>query len=175
MADGDFPHVLPHVHEASIDHPLSVQVRHIQPLAHRGTGPVDFADPLLAPRRLVDGVVVAVEPALMLLHLHPPARLQIAERFTVELRPVGDAAAQGSPVDEIERLPELPRGLGVIDVEVAVGRHPDGLDGGEIRADDYGGGEFIRNLDGPDSGPGADVQDPLRWGSGDGSCVQASV
>ena len=69
---GEFRHVLLHVDEASMDHPPSVQVRHIQPLAHHRTGPIDIADPLLAPCRLIDGLVVAVEPAFTLLHLYAP-------------------------------------------------------------------------------------------------------
>lgn len=175
MADGNFPDVLLHVDEASVGHPLSVKVRHVQPLAHRRAGPVDVPDPLLAPRRAFNGIVVAVEPALVLLHLHPPSRLQVLEGFAVELRPIGDASAQSTAVDEVKRIVEGPLGLCVVDVELAVGWHPCRLDGREIRADHHSRGELVCYFDGPDSGPSANVQDPLRGRLGDGSHVQRSV
>ncbi len=175
VADRDLAHVLLDVDEPRVGHPLAMQMRDVQALPDHRARAVDVADPPLTPGGAVDGVVVAVEPALVLLHLHVGAGLEVDEGLAVELGPVSDAAAEGAAVDEVEGLGEGPLALGVVDVELAVGRHPGGLDGREVRADHDGGGELVRNLDRPDACAGADVEDALWGWVSDGSGVQRAV
>lgn len=89
----------------------------------------------------------------------------------VEPEPVVDAAVQHADVHKVKGagLPG-PVELRVVDVELAVGRYPARLDGADVGADDLGGREGVRHVDGPYAGAGADVQDP--GGLVDGCLVQ---
>jgi len=48
------------------------------------------------------------------------------------------------------------------------------LDRGEVIANYGGGGILVSHVDGPDTGAGADVENPV-WGLGDGSEMQCAV
>jgi hypothetical protein len=74
----------------------------------------------------------------------------------------GDRAVYRARVYEVEAALREGPGLGeVIDLELEVGRHIAGLDGGEVRSDDGGGGVEVCKIDGPDSGAGAEIEDAL--------------
>lgn len=87
--------------------------------------------------------------------------------------PVAYGAAQGAHVDKVETLvwTEDPFALGVVDVELCIGRHPGGLDGREVCAKDFAAGVLVRKVDGPYAGAGANVQHSGR-GRRDGGIVQ---
>lgn len=67
-----------------------------------------------------------------------------------------------------------PFGFDVIDLELAVAGYPAGLDGGQVDAGDGGGRIFVGELDGPDSGAGAEVEDGVG-GRGKGAEVKGAV
>lgn len=54
----------------------------------------------------------------------------------------------------------------VVDEEMHVCGHGDGLDGGEVRGLDFGVGELVAELDGPLAGAGAGVEDVFGGGEG---------
>lgn len=82
---------------------------------------------------------------LELLHLDPPAGLEVLVGLPVEAVPVGDAAGHAAAVDEVELVlrGERPVALDVFDVESAVGRHPGRLDRAQVGPDDLGAGELV--------------------------------
>lgn len=71
--------------------------------------------------------------------------------LAVQLRPVPDRAAHAAAVDEVKGVAGsvVPLALDVVDHEDAVGRHPLGLDGAEVAADDFGAGELVGEVEGP--------------------------
>jgi hypothetical protein len=87
-------------------------------------------NPIRGPGRFLHRVIVTVHPRIILLHLQPTTGLEVVERLAVELRPTGRAAAQRSPVYEVElRLSKLPRLFEVVDVEFEILRYVARLDG----------------------------------------------
>jgi len=83
-------------------------------------------------------------------------------------------------VDEVEAAATAFRGVGwwgrvspfgfdVVDLKLAVRRHPAGLDGGEVDAEDGCGRDFVSEFNGPDSGAGTEVEDGVggRWKGGE--------
>ncbi len=64
--------------------------------------------------------------------------------------------------------------LDVVDLELAVGGDPAGLDGGEVHADDGRRGVFVGKFDGPDTCAGAEVEDG-GGGRGQGREVERPV
>lgn len=103
---------------------------------------------------------VAQHHDVVLKVLDPAARDGGAEGLLVERAPVADAAVEAADVDVVEGLGRIrPLELRVFDVEHAVWRHPHGLDGADVGADDLGGRVGVGHVDGPDAGAGADVED----------------
>lgn len=50
-------------------------------------------------------------------------------------------------------------GVRVLDKEADVGGYEGGLDGREVGADDVGRGILVAHLDGPETGPGTNIED----------------
>ena len=72
-------------------------------------------------------------------------------------------------MDEIEFLAKAPFIFAVFDEELTVCRDVGGLDGTKIRPDDACAWMLLGEFDGPDSGPGCDVEDIVKsvhrnWG-----------
>ena len=112
--------------------------------------------------------LVEPEPAVRILET---AR----HRATVDVIELAAArAVRRGPVE----FPLLAR---VVEVEMAVRRHPGRLDGTEVGADDGRLREFVGHFDRPESCPRADVQDTsgggvgVFFGSGEGRLVQGTV
>jgi hypothetical protein len=86
-------------------------------------------------------------------------------RLLVESWPVRHASVQRAQVYEVEIVPlECPVVVEVFNFEADVGWDPVGLDGGEVGADDGGGGEFICEVYGPDAGACSEIKDFLASG-----------
>jgi hypothetical protein len=70
-------------------------------------------------------------------------------------------------VDKVEVVWGIcPFGARVVDFESKVRRRGGVEDGGEVGGGDFGGGEVVCDVDGPESGAGADVED--AFGVSDG-------
>lgn len=64
---------------------------------------------------------------------------------------------------KIKRIARIrPIELRIVEFELQVRRHESRLRGREVRPDDFCGREGVGELDGPDTGAGADVNDLLR-------------
>jgi len=167
-----------HVDEASIHQVLLLVQGLIQALAELLARLIEELQDLLGVRRVVDSIVVRSDRHFVLLHFDPPAGLQVRVNLSAETLPVSDTASHAATADEIKRFarPVRPLALDIVDVELAPGRHPARLDGAEIRADDFGAGELVGKVDGPDAGAGAGakVEDALRL-SDDGCPEEAAV
>lgn len=150
-ADGDLPLVVLDVDEASLAHLLLhlVVTGDLEGTVDLLAGLPEEVAPLLE-----DVALVARHPGVLAARLEvdlgvldPAAGLDVAEGLAVQLAPVVDAAVQVAHVDEVElvRL-EGPVELGVVDLEAAVGRDPAGLHGGDVKAQDFGGGVLVGHI-----------------------------
>ena len=75
---------------------------------------------------------------------------------------------QIAQVDVVERVPlKRPLVLGIVDLELAIRRHPLRLHAGNVGANNGGGRVLVRKVNRPDAGAGADVEHFLHVG-GDG-------
>lgn len=116
------------------------------------------------PLEYVLGVVadvrrIAVQENGKLKVLDPPARHQGVVGLPVQLAPVADAAVQGTHVHVVKGgVLKGPVELRVLNVEVAVGRHPGRLDGADVGADDGRRRVRVGHVNRPDAGPRADVE-----------------
>jgi hypothetical protein len=77
-------------------------------------------------------------------------------------------------VDEVERVVEDPFARAVIDQELAVGWHLLRLYRTEVGTYDVGGGMFVCEVDGPDTGTAANVEDSLHI-IGDRRSIELSI
>lgn len=100
-------------------------------------------------RVLRDGTVVAEEDGVELAALHPPAGLAGAVSLAEQRLPVGDGAGEVPHVHEVEVV-LIPGPLfgTVVYLEAEVGRHPLGLHGREVGADDLAVGELVGEVAG---------------------------
>ena len=88
--------------------------------------------------------------------------------------PVGDTAEHFAGVDEIEAVFSVgPLHGHIVHLENAIRGHPVRLGWRKVGAGDLGVGEGVCHLDGPDTGAGADVEDP--FGLVDGGEVEFVV
>jgi hypothetical protein len=131
-------------------------------------------------RLFVDGPVVATEFCRRLVALDPASGLEGAVRFPEELVPVDDAPEEPADVDEVKCVFGECPALGAV-VDLACGcvsmderlrgaegdeqghvrRDPAGLDGGEVGAEDCGAGVLVAEIDRPEAGAGAYIEDLL--------------
>ena len=164
------------VDEACAEHVLLERVGDSGRLSESGSGFIDQVLPLHNVGGARHAVVVAFDPGLRLLKLDPAAGLCVRVALLAQLAPVVDGARQRADVDEVEALSFVvhPIALGVIDVELDVGRHPAGLYGREVGAKHIGAWVLVAKVYGPDAGACPNVQHAL-WGSGYGSVVQLAV
>lgn len=159
------------IDEPGINQLLLLLRRDIEPLSKPGVRPVHLDQLGIDRFRLLDRVVVARDPKVRLLDHRPPAGFEMPIDLPVETVPVADSADQDASVDEIKGLVGGPGPLllDILDVELAVGRHPAGLDGAEIVSDDRCVWERICNIERPDACSSSQVQDPsVRFGCRDG-------
>lgn len=129
------------------------------------------------------GVVVGANDDAAVHVLDPAAGLEAAVGFPVELHPVLDAAHHPADVNVVKGgFGKSPRLGEVVELEFAVGRHPGGLGGREVDADNLGGGVFVGEVargqgqqliprqargsgmdsHSPDARTGANIKNPLR-------------
>ncbi|RBQ99468.1 hypothetical protein VDGD_20079 [Verticillium dahliae] len=119
-----------------------------------------LGEPLVRLGRLGEGAVVAEEVGAALGDLDLAPRDEVMAALAEKGGPVLDGAPEGAGVDKVKVVAGPgPRKGGIIDLEADVGRHPGGLDGGEVGADDLGGGELVAGVYGPDARAGAQVED----------------
>lgn len=112
-----------------------------------------------------DAAVVADEVGRVLHLLEEAAGLERAEALRVQLRAVAHGGVGGADVDEVEAgLAERPLVVEVVDLELAVRRHPVRLDGRQVGADHAARGEVVGEVDGPDARAGAEVEDFFHIG-----------
>lgn len=103
--------------------------------------------------------IIALERGVGLEGLDPTARLQGGVGLLEELRPIADGADEVAHVDEVEGVGGPgPRQLGVVDLELAVGRDPVGLDGRQVGPEHLGARVLVGEVDRPDARPRADVE-----------------
>jgi hypothetical protein len=168
--------LLAHVHKPRVFHPPLNRVSHSYVLLEPRRR---IIAQLLPPRQIL-GIrqrpVVALGQRNRLLELGPPARHQMRIRLLDQAVPVGNRPAHGAAVHEIKSLGRRihPLGLGIVDVELCIRRHPRGLDGREVGAQDIAARVFVGEVNGPDSGAGANVEDALEL-RGDGRVVQLAA
>jgi len=136
-----------------------VVVDDLESLAHFGAGLLEDVDPGLEDVPRGHGGVVGVDAGPAVHVLEPAAGLEAAVGLAVDGDPVLEGAGEVADVDVVEGVFGVGPGLGgVVELELAVGRHPRGLDGREVDAGDFGVGELVGEVDGPDAGAGADVE-----------------
>ena len=109
-----------------------------------------------------------LRPQRQLGQLDPATRLHGAIGLGQGGGEIANGEEHEADVDEVERVRAVqPVELEVVDLEAQVRRHPLGLDGRDVGADDFGAGIQVCHLHGPDAGAGAEVEDLLgRWGEG---------
>ncbi len=166
--------LVPHLLKARVGEPLLVRLSHVHGLVEHLARAVQALEILAQVRREAQRVVVRLERDLELLQLDPAAGPQVGAGLAQEPRPVGDGAAQVARVDEVEGPLVEPGRLGVLDLEVQVGRHPAGLDGAEVGADHFGAGRLVGKVDGPDASAGAHVEHALHVRR-DGGAVEGAA
>ena len=115
-------------------------------------------NPLLDLMLRLHASILTIIRNIEILELGPAARLGSIIRLTNKTGPIRDRSSKVAEVDKVEFMGERPRFLGVVDFEFNVGGDPGGLGGGEVGADDVGGGEVVAHFDGPDARTCADVQ-----------------
>jgi hypothetical protein len=109
-------------------------------------------------------VVVGYGLYRVLYDFNPPTRLRVFVGLCEEEVPVRYAAEEFANVHKIEMVGrEGPLEGHVVNLKVAVRRHPFWLDGGEVGARYCRTGELICDIDAPDACPCADVKDVLRF------------
>ena len=95
---------------------------------------------------------------MVLLELHPPARLQIPPALVHELRPVLDTGSDSTAMDVVETVRVQPCVRNVIDQEFNIRRHQRGLNGAEVRASDSAVGMRFCELNRPCARTTADIK-----------------
>jgi len=168
--------VIGHILEPCVDQLLLLLGRHIHLLAQFRARLVDECLQLNQVRRLLQRVVVGLDPHLKLLHLDPPARLDASEGLRVQLRPVRHTTGEIAAVDEVVRSGPVfhPLSLDVVDHERQIRRDPARLDGAEIGSHNLRARKPIGKVNRPDASPGAQVQHMVRAGQ-DWSAEQLPV
>ena len=107
-----------------------------------------------------DAVVFAGKLGAVLDLFEVAAWLEATEALLVELCPVVDGCVAGAEMDEVEAVvAEGPRVVEVVDFEFAVRWYPVWLDGGQVGSDHSTVRVFVGEVDGPDAGAGAEVED----------------
>lgn len=105
--------------------------------------------PLAQGRLVVDSFIVGVDMAFGVEVLDPATGLQAAVGFLVQRRPVLNGTGEPTEVNEVERGGLVgPFAGSIVDIEAKVGRHPCGLDGREVGADDGGLGVLVGKVTG---------------------------
>ncbi|KAK1446696.1 hypothetical protein CCUS01_12223 [Colletotrichum cuscutae] len=152
---------------------MEPRVRHVpRVLKGRERVPPGLADPLeevIVPppqRRALERPVHGLEVDDGLLELDLAARVEVLVDLPKEFRKVKDGGAHIPAVDVVEFLAKRPLVLGVVDFEMAVCRHVFRLDGAQVRAEDLRCRVPVGELDGPDAGACADVEDAVGVGDG---------
>lgn len=177
------------VHEPRRLHGLALQllVEHSESAAGLAAALLVDAAPLAQGGVLGDAAVVALPHGGHLVALEPAARRQVVVGLLEEAVPVVDAADQPAHVDVVEVGEGEGPGLrAVFDLAVSVvsfwvvdaeclntvtglqfdvGGDPDGLDGGDVGADDFSAGEFLSKITEKRSAARL-LSDALRGGNG---------
>jgi hypothetical protein len=152
--------LLLHIHKTGLGHPLLMKRGNVHRLSKPHSQIRQRLDPIRGPRRFLHRIVIAVHPRIIFLHFQPAPRLEVLIRLAIKLCPASRAAAQRSPVYEIEFwFSKLPRLFEIVNVEFQIRRNIARLDGGEVCSCYGGAGIFVCEFDCPDAGPGADVED----------------
>jgi len=162
-ADRDLDELLVNIDEPCIRHPLLQAVPGRDVPSPRFSGSVAQLLPLEHVGCQLHGPIVTLTQRKRLLKLYPTTGLSVRVRLPHQLVPVGDAARHGSAVDKVKGLVGTvdPFRLGIVNVELDVGRHPRWLDGTEISAYDLCSWVLVGEVYGPDAGAGADVEHAL--------------
>jgi hypothetical protein len=169
--------VIMNVGKSSIDKFLLQSRGDVEPPAKLGAGCVDAG---LPPVYVGDGLSLwiadFVDPSLVLLNFHPPARLKVVETFPIQGIKVSNAAAHRSSVDKVKGFvgAERPILFEVLDQKIAVWRYPVGLNGAQVRTSYDGTWVFVCKFHRPDSCAGAVVEYPLHMGT-DRSSIEPSA
>lgn len=126
------------------------------------TGGVEKLTPAVEGAAFRDGAVIGGDLDGVVEVLNPSAWFETAEDLGVESWPVLDGPHEAADVDKVKIVVgEGPKRLGVVELEAAVCGNPDGLDGGEVGADDFSRGELVGEVYCPNSRAGSDVNDFL--------------
>jgi hypothetical protein len=149
--------------------------------ARFSTGGRNAIAPFAEGNALLWGVGFADDGEVKFLGFEIAARPEMVEGLAKEIWPVFEGQVEHTAVDVVEATATSvfgvggwkwvgPFGLDVIDLELAVGWHPAGLDRREVDSSDGCGGVLISELNGPDSGTGAEVEDGVGgwWDGGEG-------
>jgi len=98
---------------------------------------------------VIQANLVGLSSNIKLELLDQAAGFGISKALRIEHWPVADAAVQVPDVHEVEVVDGPgPRHLRVVDLESAVGGHPRGLDGGDVRTDYLRQGELVGDVAG---------------------------
>ena len=109
-----------------------------------------------------DGNVVIVRLCSHVGDLEVSAGLEAGDGALKEERPVVDGLGEVAQVDEVEVVFGVgPLELDVVNLEFAVAGDPFRLDGRDVDADHFAFGVQVGEVDGPDTGAGADVEGTL--------------
>lgn len=106
---------------------------------------------------------------LLFTQLNPSTGRQMLEDlFDIRL-PVMDSQTHLTRMDKVEVVLGIsPFLLRVVDLELDIRGDPVGLDRGDVNTGDLSGGEFVANVESPDSGTSTNVEDTLRSFNGGG-------
>jgi hypothetical protein len=108
-------------------------------------------------------------------YLKKPTRLQRIERIPKMTRPARYYSGINAAMHQIEDIVSpSPFIVKVVNLERDVGRHPRGLDLGQISPNDASGGILVAHLHTPDPGACAQVENAI-WTVPNGGEMQASV
>jgi len=99
-----------------------------------------------------------------LVQLDPAAGLEAVVDLAEESWPVADGGGHVADVDVVVALGLCPVKLGIVDDEADVGGHPGWLDGAEVVSNDICAGIEVAEVDGPDAGASANVEDTQTVG-----------
>ena len=135
--------------------------------AHLARDSSHVARPFLK-RRASETVVVALQRERTAFDFKPTSRLKVIESLTEELL-LFDCHLRFPHVDEVEFLVKCPVIIGVFYHEIEIGRDPLWLTGRKVCTQNATVRVFVCELNGPDAGTGADVEDPVcfacvKWG-----------
>lgn len=130
-------HVFPHVHKPCVDNALLERSRSIPTLYPRHfRRSIKFFRPPSQRAIRRKRAIIAVEQTVAVLELYPTSWLKRTECLLVQPWPVPDRPDEVADVDEVEvGIWKWPVGLYVVNLEVEVFWHVDGLDGGEVIAE----------------------------------------